>query len=450
MSTQAAALAAVIAAQKQIVDTHRAASSSVAIVAGGKMVYDNALGLRDIAKNEPASPGTLYHIGSTTKMFTAVAVMQLVEQKKLGLDDVLAKWEPQFPNASQITVRELLMHRSGIPNYLDQALQDGQAQKPTTPQAIIAQVAKMKPLSAPGTQYSYSNTNYVILGQIVERVSGTPLHTYYREHIFMPAGMTHTYAGSAPANAPVATGYALSKGRAAQDPGDSSWYYGCGDILSTAGDLARFDIALMNGTLLRPATFAEMAAQAKPADDGASYGLGMEVFPWGSQRLVGHHGGVPGFEADDEIIPREHFAVITLGNDFLYPTGAALVPALEAYFPADSAQAIAAIRAKQAARSASAGAYTKRFTAFFSDLLDGKVDSSQLDDAMKNGLTPAAVDSLRQNLANLGQFKELEYTGQDSMSGYTRYHYLAIFAGGKQAMTFVLDQSGKIGGLFAM
>ena len=175
------------------------------------------------------------------------------------------------------------------------------SQSPTTPVQIINEAMKFPPGAAPGTRFSYSNTNYVLLGLIVERISGIPLHAYYRKYIFRPAGMSETFAGTVPSRSPVATGYLLSDGGTApQTPGDVSWYYGCGDALSTAADMARFDIALMNGRLVRASTLSAMTASAQPSDDlgrGTRYGLGFTIFPFDDLVSVGHHGGLPGFEA---------------------------------------------------------------------------------------------------------------------------------------------------------
>ncbi|MHB8462831.1 MAG: serine hydrolase domain-containing protein, partial [Vulcanimicrobiaceae bacterium] len=243
-----------------LLSSHTTPSVSVAVVEHRHIVYVSAAGSARLNPQRAATPETLYHIGSITKLFTAVSIMQLIRERKLGINDSLSAFYPSIPNAKEITIRELLMHRSGIPNYLDTAIATGDVLHPTSPDAILSEVAKEKPDSLPDKQFEYSNTNYVILGQIIERVSGMPLASYYAAHIFVPAGMHMTYVGSAPKDAQSAVGYFLSNSRHVQNPGDPSWYYGCGDILSTASDLARFDIALMNGTLLDAATLREMIA----------------------------------------------------------------------------------------------------------------------------------------------------------------------------------------------
>ncbi len=211
-------------------------------------------------------------------------------------------------------MRELLQHTSGLWNYGDYAFQTGLTATPTTPAAILAMAAGHPLTSAPGTKWAYSNTGYVVLGLIVERVSGKPLAQYEREDIFQPAGMMETTMGNPGGSVPIAAGYMSAAGTrgAAYDP---SWLFACGDIVSTAADLARFDIALLDGRLLKPGTFAKMQSDVVAAES-AMQGLGVSVISWRGLRFVGHHGGLPGYEAENETIPRQGVAWIVLSNAF--------------------------------------------------------------------------------------------------------------------------------------
>lgn len=430
---------------------HGSPSVSVAVVERGHVVFSQAMGTSDLAASQAATERTLYRIGSITKMFTAVSVMQLVEEGRLSLDDRLSRFEPSFPDANAITIRELLMHRSGIGDYLDNAISSGAVMRPTTPQAIVAAAARRGLQSTPGTVYSYSNTNYVILGLVVERVSGTPLASYEKQHILEPAAMHETYlAGNLPPGAPVALGYDAESGTRPQNPGDISWYYGCGDIYSTADDLARFDIALMNGTLVRPSTFREMTAAAMPTGNaGESYGLGITTFSFGSRTLEGHHGGLPGFESDDEMIPPDGFALVELGDDFHFATSTILNAALKSLYPDDFAQVAAEHRALVAQEANAAAALTARFTAFFEDVLAGRPPVAEhLAAALQSALTPTSVAAMAAQYGSYGAFQRLVFTGQDRVGPYSRYYYSAVFAHGTQPLMFVLDASGEIAGFF--
>jgi D-alanyl-D-alanine carboxypeptidase len=447
-------LGSVQRAAQRLVDTHQTAGVAYALVSNGKLLGSGFAGVRDLSTGAPVTAGTLFRIGSATKMFTALAIAQLVERGRLSLDDRLAAFRPDFPNAASITIRELLMHRSGIADYAGAALADGRFESPTTPKQIIDEAAKVAPESAPGTRFSYSNTNYVLLGLIVERISGIPLHAYYEKYIFRPAGMSETSAGTVPPARPVATGYMLSNDRAApQSPGDISWYYGCGDVFSTAEDMARFDIALMDGRIVRPATLSAMTAPASSNDAfgrGDHYGLGFMIRPFGDLLLVGHHGGVPGFEADDEMILKDRFAVVALGNDFNFPTGVLVNAALKAAYPAQAATAAAQAASETAAAAAKAAPLANRFATFFTSLLVAKVPADKMTDAFKAAMTPATLGELRAMFAADGTFERLRFLSDDETGGYHRYRYTAVFSAGTQPVTFVLDSTGAIAGFFKM
>lgn len=431
-----------------VVSTRKAPSVSAALVERNRIVFTDSIGWANIKTHQRATPDTLYHVGSITKMFTAVAIMQLVESGRLSLGTTLNRFYPNFPNAAKITIREMLMHRSGIPNYLDAAISDGRVMHPITPQGIVALVARMQPESRPGTAYAYSNSNYVLLGLIVERISGLPLRVYYARHIFEPAGMRTTYAGVAPPSIRLAAGYDLGETTAAQNPGDASWYYGCGDVLSTAGDLARFDIALMQGRLIRPHSLSEMSSLALPTSGVAGYGLGLMTFYFGHDLIEGHHGGLPGFESDDEMIVRDGFGIIALGNDFGFPTRSVLDAAYQSIYPRDYAMLVARREAIVAKEQKQDTPLTARFTAFLQDILQGHAPNEHLDAEMASTFTPAFVVQLQQSYAAYGAFRHLTFTGQDHVDQYNRYYYTAVFARGSRSLMFVTNSAGAIAGFF--
>ena len=326
--------------------------------------------------------------------------------------------------------------------------------RPQPPWQIIDEAAKVAPESIPGTRFSYSNTNYVLLGLIVERISGIPLHAYYEKYIFQPSGMSETFAGAVPSKRPVATGYMLSDSRTApQSPGDISWYYGCGDVFSTAEDMARFDIALMDGRIVRAATLTAMTTPSSPSDafgKGDRYGLGFTIIPFGDLLLVGHHGGLPGFEADDEMILKDRFAVVALGNDFNFPTGVLVNAALKTAYPAQAATAAAQTASETAAAASKVAPLTSRFTTFFTSLLAAKVPADEMSATFKAALTPSTLCELRAMFAANGTFERLRFVSDDETGGYHRYHYMAVFSSQTQPVTFVLDSNGAVAGFFKM
>ena len=446
----AAALVPLAASLQSLQPRVHAPGFALAVVRNGRIVERFAAGDADVARSLRTTPQTIFHIGSITKMFTATAVMQLVQSGKIDLHASVTRYLPQFVGWKKITIAELLMHRSGIPNYLDAAIAEGRVAHQTTPQAILAAMAR-KPLDfSPGAHFEYSNTNYVALGLIVSKIAGEPLAAYERRAIFIPAKMHATFVGAAPAGRPVALGYKARDGAAFANPGDPSWYYACGDILSTVGDLARFDEALMNGTLLAPATFAEMAKVARPATGfgDARYGYGMMTLAFGDRTLVGHHGGLPGFEADNEMISRDGFAVIALGNAFDFATSGPENLVFEQYYPKQfAALVVAAHAASMKPVPDPHPALTRRFAAFLRGLLAGKQLDPHLTPQMAAALTPSAIAQIdAQIFGHLGALRRLTFRDRSIADGYRSYDYLASFADGYLNLRFTLDSSGALAG----
>src|ERR1700689_1094324 len=200
-----------------------APSVSVAVVQHGEIVYAKAFGQANIAENRPADASTRYAIGSVSKQFTSAALLLLAEQGKISLDDKVAKYFPDLTRAREVTIRELLSHTSGYEDYAPQDYIIPDWTRPITPGEILNQWAK-KPLNFdPGTRWQYSNTNYVIAGQIFEKVAGQPLVAFLRAKIFQPLGMSTPgeITDHEPGDASAYTRYALGPPRlvAREGPG---------------------------------------------------------------------------------------------------------------------------------------------------------------------------------------------------------------------------------------
>ena len=200
-----------------------APSVSVAVVQDGEITYAKAFGQSNIAENRAADTSTRYAIGSVSKQFTSAALLLLAEQGKISLDDKVAKYLPDLTRAREVTIRELLSHTSGYEDYAPQDYMIPEWTRPITPQQILNRWAK-KPLNFdPGTRWQYSNTNYVIAGQIFEKVAGQPLVAFLREKIFQPLGMTTPgeITDHEPTDASAYTRYALGPPRlvAREGPG---------------------------------------------------------------------------------------------------------------------------------------------------------------------------------------------------------------------------------------
>lgn len=419
---------------------------SVAVVENGRVAYARAFGVADVTAKTPATPQTRFRIASVTKTITAVAVMQLVEAGRVRLDEKVASYLVNVPHGREITIRQLLMHTSGLWNYGDEAISSGRVAKPTTPYAILASLS-LRPLEAkPGTGFAYSNTGYVMLGLVVEAVTRRTLREYEREHIFVPAKMSSTTVGNAPAGTPVAHGYLDATGTVPA-PYSPSWFYADGDVVSTASDIARFDAALMDGRLVKPATFAQMQSSDIAAPEfgqGVRYGLGLTLIASGGVTLVGHHGGMPGFATETEMIPAQRYAVVVLTNASDFLTYRANNVVVQHTLPAFFAELA---KTTPPPAGPEDPAVTAKLRTLISGLQHGIVDPATLTDPMKAALTPDALSGIKMQFAALGALQSLTFRGQEPAQGYSSYHYSATFADGRTVpLTISLDKDGKIAG----
>ncbi|HVZ15813.1 MAG TPA: serine hydrolase domain-containing protein, partial [Terriglobales bacterium] len=256
-------------------------SASVAVVRDGKIVYLHAYGYANLENKTPAQPNMRYSIGSISKQFTAAAILLLQEQGKLSLDDKVAKWLPDLTEANNITIRQLLSHTSGYQDYWPQDYVMPEMLQPTTVQHILDKWAKIPLDFQPGAKWQYSNTNYVIAGVIVEKVAGKPLLDFLQEKVFGPLQMktvTNTDQAKLPPSDP--TGYmryALGPLHPAPKEG-KGWMFAAGELAMTAEDLARWDISMINETILKPQSYRQMETDVLLANGaGTHYGLGVDV-----------------------------------------------------------------------------------------------------------------------------------------------------------------------------
>jgi len=258
-----------------------APSVSMAIVQGGKIAYEKAYGKARLDPNRDARPEMRYSIGSVSKQLLAGTVLLLVQDGKLSLDDRVSRYLPNLTRAQEVTIRQLLTHTSGYQDYYPQDYVAPFMEKPVTADNILDQWAK-KPLDFdPGTRWQYSNTNYVIAGRIVERVTGGPFFDFLSKRILQPLGMTSAInlaeQTMGPADAAGYTRFALGPPRPVKPEG-RGWLFAAGELAMTAHDLALWDISLMEHKLLTPASLELMTTPVRlrngtPTD----YALGIEV-----------------------------------------------------------------------------------------------------------------------------------------------------------------------------
>ena len=303
---------------------------SLAVVQAGKIVKSKGYGLANIELNVPATPDTVYQLQSITKPFVACGIMLLVEGGKLGLDDNITNYLSGLPQAwSSVTVGHLLTHTSGIPNFVsDQGSGEeivAFAQKASSSEEIVRWAAGRPLKFAPGEGRRYNSTGYHLLGLIIEKVSGKSWGQFLNERIFAPLGMTRTRVYSSVDIIPNrASGY----NHFGNVPLNGLWMTpaimesAAGGLVSTVQDMARWEIGLQAGSILKPSTLAQMEVPIKLNDgsvvqekDGTRYGLGWELQTYQGHRIVRHGGDhVTGFTVNFSRFTDDKLAVIVLTN----------------------------------------------------------------------------------------------------------------------------------------
>jgi len=293
-------------------------SASLAIVKDSHVVYLHAYGDARLDPRAPATPAMRYSIGSISKQFTAASLLLLQQQGKLSLDDKVSKFLPHLTRANEVTLRQLLSHTSGYQDYWPQDYVMPNMLQPTTAQHILDQWAR-KPLDFdPGTKWQYSNTNYVIAGLIVEKVSGIPLLTFLQQKIFQPLSMTsvlNTDQERLGDTDPIGyLRFALGPPRPAPKEGQG-WLFAAGELAMTAEDLAKWDISIIDQKLLQPASYQEFSTDVLLKNGlGTRYGLGVDVRNDAGHRSLSHSGEVSGFTAENIVFPDERVAIVVLTN----------------------------------------------------------------------------------------------------------------------------------------
>jgi CubicO group peptidase (beta-lactamase class C family) len=303
---------------RNVLATTGVPSASLAVVKDGRVAYLQAYGDARLDPRMPASPAMRYSIGSISKQFTAAAILLLAEEGKLSLEDPVSKYVSGLTRGDEVTIRELLSHTSGYQDYWPQDYVMPMMLKPITAEEIIDRWGRIPLDFDPGTKWQYSNTNYVIAGVIVEKVGGMPLWALLGKRIFTPLGMrsvTDTNDKALPQTDPGAYfRYALGPPRPAPKEG-KGWMFAAGELAMTAEDLAKWDISIIDRTVLKPASYKEMETMVLLKNGAPTrYGLGVGVSMASGHRILEHTGEVSGFTAENMVLPDDKIAIVVLTN----------------------------------------------------------------------------------------------------------------------------------------
>jgi CubicO group peptidase (beta-lactamase class C family) len=421
---------AVVAAMK----TSGAPSVSLAIVQGGQLAYARAYGKAHISPALPATPSMRYSIGSVSKQFTATAVLMLAEQGKLSLDDKVSRYLPGLTRADEVSIRQLLSMTSGYQDYWPQDYVMEPMKRPTTPREIMDTWAK-KPLDFdPGTKWQYSNTNYVIAGAIVEKVSGMPVVDFLGQHIFTPLNMKSVQIVDDDALGPTDPEryerFGLGPLRIAPKEGNG-WLFAMGELAMTPSDLARWDISVIDHALMKPESYRTQQTVVVLKDGRSSgYGLGVSVGSLQGHRMISHGGEVSGFTTQNAIFPDDKAAVVVTTNLFVTDLPGNLVPQIAGML--FSTSDVASENALKVARQA------------FADFQQGRIDRAKFTANANAFFTSVALGDIKSSIGPCGKVTDFRPTSTSLRGGMT-YRGFSVSCGAKEysVSTFFMPD-GKI------
>lgn len=280
---------------------------SVAIQESDKIVFEKSYGFADVKNKIKANSETKYKIGSITKMFTSVVIFQLVEEKKLTLDTKLSKFFPSIKNSENITIANLLEHSSGIYSFTNDADYHEYAKLPKTRAELMKKIKAGQPAFEPDEKSEYSNSNFVLLGWIIEDLTKKSYAENINSKIIQKIGLKNTGFSSGAKNEAIS--YHLNgKNWEQADKEDMSIPGGAGAILSSASDLTKFIDALFAGKLLTQPSLLTMTTIEK------GFGKGIFMMPFGERKFFGHTGGIENFSSTLGFYPKEKLSISLLDN----------------------------------------------------------------------------------------------------------------------------------------
>ena len=408
---------------------------SLGVVKDGKPMIVKGYGLANVEHNVAVGAETIFQSGSVGKQFTSMAVMMLVEDGKIGLDDKLTKYIADVPATwNGITIRHLLTHTSGLGDYP----QTFDLQRDSSEQEIFKQLQAVPPASLPGERWAYSNVGYVTLGVLIRKVSGKFYGDFLAERVFKPLGMTTArIISEADIVTNRAAGYELVKGELK----NQTWVAPSlnttadGALYLTVLDMIKWDEALSSGKLLKKESYEQMWSPVK-LNNGTThpYGFGWMLGSVNGQKLVEHGGAWQGFKAHIARFPDSKLTVIVLAN--LAQTNQSTI-----------AHGVAAIIQPELAPKPIADpdpAFTLQTKALLDALIAGKADLTKFTPEMQEPLKNP--DRLAAFIKTLGPLKSFKFFDKVEGTGGTRYRYKVEYTQMALSLVMVIDRQGKIAG----
>lgn len=410
-------------------------SASIAVVKDGKVAYAKAYGNARLDPATPARTEMRYSIGSVSKQFLAAAILLLVQDGQLSLDDPVGRYLPDLTRANEVTIRELLSHTSGYQDYYPLDYVAPFMLKPVTAREILNQWAKKNLDFDPGTRWQYSNTNFVVAGRILERVANMPLMQFLETRIFRPLGMTSAIdLAEHPLTASDAAGYTrFASGPLHPVPPEGlGWLFAAGELGLTAHDLALWDISLMDHKLLKPASLDTMMTPARLKDGAPTdYGLGIGVTNADNHPKLSHGGAVSGFVSENTVWPDERVAVVVFVNVDGSSAPGKITNQIAPLLVSDVVDPKAGGELEQARR-------------IFADLQQGKIDRSLLTSDADAFFTAQVLADAEASLKPLGAPESFRQISVELRGGMTYRHFEITCKGkGLHLSTFTTPE-GKL------
>lgn len=293
-------------------------AGAVLVAKDGKPVFEEAYGLADTAKKLPNKVTTQFCLGSNNKVFTSVAILQLAEAGKLNVNDPIGKYLPDYPNKdlAKVTIEELLTHRGAAGEFVGPEFLAHRAELRTL-EDYVKLFGNRGPDGVPGGKPVYSNYGYILLGVIIERVSGEDYYSYIDQHVYKPAGMTSSSSPLATDRSPGrAIGYTMGDDRKLRPNDDSLPFRGtsAGGGYSTVEDMLRFYNALWDHKLLNAHSVQLLVQGEATRPGGPQFPYGMGGMRANGIRYYGHAGGAPGMSAEMESSPESGYTIVVLAN----------------------------------------------------------------------------------------------------------------------------------------
>jgi CubicO group peptidase (beta-lactamase class C family) len=295
-------------------ETNNKFMGSVAIAKDGKILYTRSVGYSDVDQKVPLQQRPHLHIGSISKMFTATMIMQAMEEKKLSLDTKLSAYFPKVKNADQISIDQLLRHQSGIHNFTSDDDYQKWYTQPQTPVAMLQRIEALDSDFAPGETTKYSNTNYVLLSLILEKIYKKPYADLLKQKVATPLGLKDTYyGGKIDTKKGEAYSYNYTNRWVKEAETDPSVPLGAGGVVSTPADLIRFEEGIFSTKLVKPETLEQMKTKKDV------FGIGMFAFPFNEKQGYGHDGAIDGFSSMVGYFPDDKvsFSFISNGSNYV-------------------------------------------------------------------------------------------------------------------------------------